>query len=374
MTPSAARRPLVPDSEPLGIDVGSARLHLARDRVIFRICNRRFGASVNHTFNGLMLLTMLALTGCGAMQVASNGSDVDSALAAGKAVLISNAQTFNPTSDVSEHIELPGRYRPALTYWIHRETGKSLVLGAHDSKEGRGRVLTNQHFYYVLEPGFYDFAGFVEKTRFGDLANLAVTDQSIKSNIGFANLSSTILPSFYTYQAWVPPGYTGATFDGATLTHWYAPGYWEERGAYRDSNGIFVDLRGLIPNNQDGKPNFGSFLVEPGQIVLVPDFKVDYTHGACDKPSEGQWVCPLTSLTIHTGFTPQHQDLQQVMRGFRYSAELIAKVDSTYFLPGEFFQKNKMQISSTAQTIDRKPYGMFRVTQMTLPNTPMRKK
>jgi hypothetical protein len=130
----------------------------------------------------------------------------------------------------------------------------------------------------------------------------------------------------------------------------------------------------LIPNNQEGKANFGSFLVQPGQIVLVPDLKVDYTHGACDKPADGQLVCPLTSVTIHTAFTPQHQQLQQVMRGFRYSADLIAKVDSTYFLPGEFFQKSKMQVSSTTQTMDGKAYGMFRVTQMTLPNTPMRVK
>jgi hypothetical protein len=319
--------------------------------------------------------TLLNLSGCGVMQVANNGSVVNQALASGKAVLIAKAGTFNPDSDISESIELAGSYRPPLTYWVHRGSGKTLVLGARDSDDGRGKVLTTSHFFYVLEPGFYDFAGYVKKQRLGNLNNLPIATKPISSNIGFVNFSKTTLPTFYTYEAWVPPQATGTTFDGQTLTQWYSPGYYEERGARRPTDGIFVDMRGLVPNAPNGDSNVGTFLLEPGQIAVVPDFKIDFTNGPCDAPTGGQWVCPLTSLTLSAAFTPQDEDVRQTMLQFTYSKELVSKVTTSYLLPGQFFKGQKMELDTSSSTAAGQPYGRFRVTQLTMPkaSAPSRK-
>jgi hypothetical protein len=339
-----------------------------------KVIGLRIMSYVKRLASLLTAAACLTLTSCGAMQVAGNTSDVNNALAAGKGVLVTKAQTFNPQSSLVEWIELPGAYRPPLTYWIHRQSGKPLILGARDSEEGKGKVFTREHFYYVLEPGLYDFAGFVEKTHMGNLANLPVTTSGIKSNIGFVNFSSTPLPTFYTYDAWVPPGYTGTTFDGNTLTHWYGPGYWESRGAWNPTDGIFVDMRGLIPNNANGEANFATLIVEPGKIGVISDFKIEYTHDACDKPTEGQWVCPISSFTLSAAFTPQEETVKSAMSSLPYSRDLISKVSTSYLLPGAFFSKSKMQPSEQYGTEDGKPYGKFRVTRLTLPNVPMQKK
>ncbi len=328
---------------------------------------------LNRTYAIISLsIAVTILAGCGLAQVMYNSSDVEAALNSGKAVLVSHAATFNPDMDVIEHTQLPGNYRPPLTYWIHRETKKTLVLGAHDSAEGRGKVLTNRHFYYVVEPGFYDFAGYVQKTRFGELKQLPITTAPIKSNIGFVNFSATDLPTFYTYESWVPPSYSGSTFDGNMVTNWYAPGYWEERGATRTDKGIFIDMRGLVPHAANGEPNLGSFFVKPGDIVVAPDFEIELTHGACDKPVEGQWVCPLTSLTMAAAFTPQHEEAQESMAQFRYNPELIKRVSSVFILPGAFFKNSKMEVARNYITTEGKPYGRFRVTQLTMPHVPVK--
>lgn len=315
----------------------------------------------------LSIFAVLVLSGCGAVQIANNSIQVDRALSSGKAVMISRAQTFNPESDVSASIELDGAYRPPLTYWIHRETKNPFVLGARDSDDGKGGVLTDAHYYYVLEPGIYDFAGYVKKQRLGNLNNLARTDKGINSNIGFVNFSETTLPNFYTYQAWVPSSYTGSTLNGNTITNWYAPGYYATRGARNTTKGIFVDMRGLVPNAPNGKGNIASFFVLPGQIVVVPDFKMDFTHGECNTPSAGQWVCPLTSLELSAAFTPQHEETQATMRRFFYSDALIKKVESSFLVPGEFFRLNKMELDTKHRTTQGQSYGKFRVTQLTMP-------
>jgi hypothetical protein len=318
-------------------------------------------------FVALATLLVLALSGCGAVQIANNSIQVERALSNGKAVLISKAQTFNPETDVSESIELDGAYRPPLTYWINRETKKPFVLGARDSDEGKGGVLTDQHYYYVLDPGIYDFAGYVKKQRLGNLNNLARTDKNIKSNIGFVNFSETTLPNFYTYQAWVPSTYSGSTFDGNTITNWYSPGYYATRGARNTTKGVFVDMRGLVPNAANGKPNIASFFVLPGQVVVVPDFKMDFTHGECNAPSEGQLVCPLTSLELSAAFTAQHEATRETMKRFFYSESLIKKVESSFLVPGEFFRTQKMEVDTRSRTTQGQPYGKFRVTQLTMP-------
>jgi hypothetical protein len=320
------------------------------------------------------LALSLSLVGCGAMQVANNQIQVKSAVDSGKAVLISRAATFNPNMDIFEANELAGQYRPPLTYWRHRSSGKTIVLGGADTEEGRGKVLTNEHFYYVLEPGLYDLLGYVQKSRLTDVSELPVTNDTIKSNIGFVNFSKTELPSFYTYEVWVPPGYTGSTFDGNTLTHWYGPGYFDERGATYQTEGMFIDMRGLVPYTGTGEPTLATFFIEPGQIRVVPDFKLEYTHGACDVPVAGQWVCPLTSLMLSSAFTPQHADTQALMRNFRYSQDLVNRVDSAYLLPGAFFAKQKMEVSERYFTKEGAAYGKFRVTNLTMPSIPMQPK
>ena len=311
--------------------------------------------------------SLLALSGCGVLQVANNGSDVNQALASGKAVLISTVGTFNPTTDLSESITLPGSYRPPLTYWVHRQTKKTFILGARDSDDGKGKVLTNSHYYYVMEPGFYDLVGYVKKERLGSLDSLARATTPIKSSIGFVNFSKTTLPSFYTYQAWVRGGPVGTTYNGNTVTQWYSPGYYEERGAYRKTSGIFVDMRGLVPSAPDGSSNIGTFLLEPGKIMIAPDFKMDFTNGPCDTPADGQWVCPLTSLTMSAAFTPQHDEVRKLMTQFTYKADLVKQVDTAYLLPGKFFSTQKMEFDPESRTTLGQPYSKFRVTLNSMP-------
>ncbi len=328
---------------------------------------QRRGTAPSRATLALAFSALLALSGCGVLQVANNGSDVNQALASGKAVLISTVGTFNPTTDVSESITLPGSYRPPLTYWVHRQTKKPFILGARDSDDGKGKVLTNSHYYYVMEPGFYDLVGYVKKERLGSLDSLARATTPIKSSIGFVNYSKTTLPSFYTYQAWVRGGPVGTTFDGNTVTQWYSRGYYEERGAYRQTSGIFVDMRGLVPSAADGSGNIGTFFLAPGKIMIAPDFKMDFTNGPCDTPADGQWVCPLTSLTMSAAFTPQHDEVRKLMAQFTYKSDLIKQVDTAYLLPGNFFKTQKMELDTSSATTLGQPYGRFRVTLNSMP-------
>jgi hypothetical protein len=330
--------------------------------------SQRTSPTPSRTTLALSITTaLLTLSGCGLLQVANNGSDVNQALASGKAVLISRVGTFNPASDIEESITLSGSYRPPLTYWVHRQTQKPFILGARDSDDGKGRVLTSSHFYYVMEPGFYDLVGYVKKERLGSLENLARTTTPIKSSIGFVNYSKTTLPDFYTYQAWVRGGPVGTTVSGNTITQWYSPGYYEERGAYRKTSGIFVDMRGLLANAADGSSNIGTFFLEPGKIMIAPDFKMDFTNGPCDTPAEGQWVCPLTSLTMSAAFSPQHDEVRKLMAQFTYKADLIKQVDTAYLLPGNFFKTQKMELDTSSTTTLGQPYGRFRVTLNSMP-------
>ena len=320
----------------------------------------------NYSFSILVLLVFLFVSGP-LLAANKRGTDISQALASGKSVLIAESGTFNPESDIQESIQIPGSYRPPLTYWIQRSTQKTLILGAADSNEGHGKVLTNRHYYYILEPGLYDFAGYVKKERQGNLNQLQRATGTIKSSIGFVNFSQTTLPSFYTYEKWVPAQSNQITFEGQTLAQWYSPGYNVTHGTRRQTNGIFVDMRGLVPNAPDGQSNIGSFLLEPGKIVVVPDFKMDFTNGPCDKPAEGQWVCPLTSLSLSTAFTPQHNGVRELMTHFKYNQELVNKVDSGYLVPGYFFKNKKMERDTQSSTVTGQPYGKFRVTLVTMP-------
>jgi hypothetical protein len=71
---------------------------------------------------------------------------------------------------------------------------------------------------------------------------------------------------------------------------------------------------------------------------------MDFTNGPCDTPAEGQWVCPLTSLTMSAAFSPQHDEVRKLMAQFTYKADLIKQVDTAYLLPGNFFKTQKMEL------------------------------
>lgn len=297
---------------------------------------------------------------------------INSALSKGKAVLISDAiETMNTDMDVSEVIRLPGVYRPPITYWKNRFTGEMLIIGTHDASEGKGKGLTSRHFYYEVNPGIYDLVGYVYKTRFGDLQNLPVTNEPIKTNIGFVNYSGTQLPQLYTYDSWVPPSYSGSTFNGNTITEWYNPGYWEKRKAYTKTNAIFVDVRKLVGTSGNGDANIASFLAEPGKMLVVPDFALDFTTGSCNVPVKGQWLCPITSLTLSASAKPQLEVISEELQQSKYPKDFIEKVGYATLLPGKFFNTKKAVASENYVSEKyRTKYYQVRVTELTLPKTP----
>lgn len=305
--------------------------------------------------------------------LAKSNGEIDAALSKGSAVLVSNSiKSFNPEMDVQEIILLPGVYRPPITYWVNRFTKKPLIIGSHDTNEGKGKRLTDRYFYYVVEPGIYDFVGYVLKTRFVDLGNLKTTNQPIKSNIGFVNYSSTQLPDLYTYDVWIPPQYSGSTFDGTTITNWYDDGYWSKRKAYQKTNAYFVDMRKLVSNDGKGNANIASFLVEKGQIALVPDFKIEYTTGACNTPIAEQYLCPLTSLTLYSSVDPQLKKLSKSMYEKNYDRDFVSKITYANLIPGEFFKKNSVEFSNKYVSEDETPYWKLRATELTMPKSPFK--
>lgn len=294
--------------------------------------------------------------------VGKQSSIIKKALSQGKGVLLAHKTVFNPLMDVGE---LPsvrgGDYRPPLTYWLHRDTKATLVLGGYDSEEGRGKLLTNNYHFFILEPGMYDLAGYVKKTRYMENPeNLPRADSPIRSSIGFVNFSKTVLPALQSYTGWVPPRSAGTTFDGHTITNWYDPGYYEERvRMVGDDNAVFVDMRGLVPYSPNGDANIASFLIEAGQIAVVGDFQLDFTHGKCDRPASGQWVCPVDRMTLAMPFSPQQDDVQNAMKAVGYKSELIGKVSTALLIPGQFFSNQKMKHAPDLRTTRGQPYAMF---------------
>lgn len=46
-------------------------------------------------------------------------------------------------------------------------------MGGYTTKEGVGKILTQDYHLFILEPGIYDLLGYVHKTRMlGNLYNL----------------------------------------------------------------------------------------------------------------------------------------------------------------------------------------------------------
>jgi hypothetical protein len=296
--------------------------------------------------------------------VGNQSRTIKKALSEGKSVLIAEAKVFNQIADFEQsHSPLGGDYRPPLTYWVNRHTKAPLVLGGRDEKEGRGKVLTNEYFFYIVEPGLYDFAGYVRKTARIDASQLRRAGKgAANSGLGFVSYSTSTLPSLYSYTAWVPPSAIGSTYNGHTITHWYQPGYYEDRLGTVATDAILVDMRGIPPLDSVGKPNLASLLVEPGTISVVTDFDIDFTHGACDEPAQNHWVCALESITLAVPLAPQESAVQKQMTALKYKSDITDRIVTAFMVPGQYFSGLKPRLAEGKRTVAGEPYMQYRVT------------
>jgi hypothetical protein len=178
------------------------------------------------------------------------------------------------------------------------------------------------------------------------------------------------LPALYDYTAWVSPSYTGSTFDGSMITHWYSPGYYEDRVGETNTDAILVDMRGVAPYAANGKSNLATFSIEPGQIAVIGDFQLEFTHSDCDKPAKGQWICALDSLTFATALSPQQGDVQKTMMQLGYKSALIEKINTAMLISGEFFAGQKMKLAPGLRTTNGEPYAQFRITSTLMSRKP----
>src|SRR3546814_17166579 len=89
---------------------------------------------------------------------------MENALAEGKSVLVAREPVFNPLVGFQPGSIFGGDYRPPLPYWLHRDTQSQLVLGSSSAKEGRGRLLTGDYSFFIIEPGYYVLVRYVDKT------------------------------------------------------------------------------------------------------------------------------------------------------------------------------------------------------------------
>lgn len=293
----------------------------------------------------LLAAGLLYSAGCNAIVtkavVSNQGGTIESALKEGKAVLIAKKTIYEPSVESTELIEVAGELRPPLTYWQHRKSKAPLVIGGDTTKEGRGKILTEDYHFFILEPGIYDLLGYVHKTRMlSNLYNLPKASKPLQSSIGFVRFSGTTLPQLYTYYDWVPAK-ASTTVEGNNVIHSYTPGHYvEEVGSKKISAG-FVDMRGMIPYDKSGEANLASFMLKPGQIALIGDFGMEFTHGKCDRPEQGLWICPLVTVAVRPAVVDQYGALQKELEEYGYSFDLINRMTTTKLLPGHFFESVK---------------------------------
>lgn len=274
--------------------------------------------------------------------VGNQSGTIESALKEGKAVLIAKKTIYEPSVGSTELIEMAGELRPPLTYWQHRGSKTPLVIGGNTTKEGRGKILTEDYHFFILEPGIYDFLGYVHKTRMlSNLYNLPRATKPTQSSLGFVKFSGTTLPQLYTYTEWVPPQPVGSAVAGPVSVTVYDSGHYEERVGSKKISAGFVDMRGMAPYNERGEANLTSFMLKPGQIALIGDFGMEFTHGKCDWPEQTLWVCPLVTVSLRPAVGEQHGTLQKEMEQYGYSFDLIKRLNTAPLLPGHFFETVK---------------------------------
>lgn len=293
----------------------------------------------------------LLLGGCNAVVtkaiVSNQSGTIESALKEGKAVLIAKKTIYEPSVGSTELVKMSGEVRPPLTYWQHRTSKTTLVVGGETTKEGRGKLFTQDYHFFILEPGIYDLLGYVQKTRMlSNLYSLPKATKPIRSSLGLVKFSGTTLPQLYTYLDWVPPQAAGTTIDGNVVTQWYTPGHYVEKVDSTQISAGFVDMRGMAAFTDKGDANLASFMLKPGQIALIGDFDMEFTHGKCDWPEQNLWVCPIVTLTLQPAVVDLHGVVQKEMEQYGYPFDLIRQMTTATVLPGHFFKLDKPQPGS----------------------------
>lgn len=296
-------------------------------------------------------VVMLLLGGCNAVVtkaiVSNQSGTIESALKEGKAVLIAKKTIYEPSVGSTELVKTAGEVRPPLTYWQHRTSKTTLVVGGDTTKEGRGKLFTQDYHFFILDPGIYDLLGYVHKTRMlSNLYDLPKATKPTKSSIGFVKFSGTTLPQLYEYMEWVPPQPIGGAVSGPVSVTIYDSGHYEERVGEKKISAGFVDMRGMAAYTDKGEANLASFMLKPGQIALIGDFDMEFTHGKCDWPEQNLWVCPIVTLTLQPAVVDLHGAVQKEMEQYGYPFDLIKQMTTAKVLPGHFFDIDKPQPGS----------------------------
>jgi hypothetical protein len=312
---------------------------------------RSSGSVALHLLYTVTLAVALMSAGCSSLVndaiVGNQTSTIEKALREGKAVLIAEKTIFEPSVGSLELISVAGGLRPPLTYWRRAGDSGQLVLGGSSTQEGRGKLLTKSYHFFIVEPGRYDLLGYVHKTRMlSNLYELPRATEPIRSTLGFVKLSGTTLPSLYEYQAWIPPQSHMRLMPQNVVATWYTPGRWQSEVGSRQISAGFVDMRGMAAHDQDGEANLASFMLQPGQLALIGDFGMEFTHGKCDLPEQNQWVCPIVTLTLRPAISDFKANLQKDMEEIGYPPSLVHAVQTARIVPGRFFRSSKVEPDS----------------------------
>lgn len=298
----------------------------------------------------ILFLAFLLISGC-----ATNGfglaaylqeSRIKSALASGKSVLIFETTSFNPITGLNwgpDSIRESGRLRPSVTYWRNRSTETEIAIGDDGNNPSKPYMLTNTIKFYILEPGQYDLLGYAKKTDYLDsIYSLPYTNSPIKSSLGMVKFSTTTLPMLYSYEYLVPER-EYVTPNGHFLSVWTQPEHIETGVGSEESNAVLIDMRGIKTHNRAGEPNIGSFTLQPGEIAQIGDFGMNFTFGECGHTNASSAICSISTLTVSPAIEDMHGETQHFMRQAGYSQEIISRVRTSKFKPGEFFKYSDVE-------------------------------
>lgn len=298
----------------------------------------------------LLATLAAAMAGCaGGVPFAARlqTSKIEKALGEGKVVLVYSRTVFEPRVGSTELIRLAGSLRPPVTYWRRVGSKDIVTLGDDGTRPPGAHELTRADQFYILEPGRYDFLGYVQKTRqLTNLYELPKAERPISSSLGFVKFSATTLPRLFSYTETIPAKQTASLMPGGIIGVWYEPERTESRIGTGVAKAGFVDMRGMPTNTLAGAPTLGSVNLEAGQIVVIGDFGVDFTFGACDAPQDGKWICPLTTLTLEPAVGRQEAPFQERLAEAGYDTRLIAMLRTAPFVPGEYFSRSKPEPST----------------------------
>lgn len=170
-------------------------------------------------------------------------------------MLIAKKTIYEPSVGSTELVKMAGEVRPPLRYWQHRTSKTTLVVGGDTTKEGRGKLFTQDYHFFILDPGIYDLLGYVHKTRMlSNLYDLPKATKPTKSSIGFVKFSGTTLPQLYEYMEWVPPQPIGGAVSGLVSVTIYDSGHYEEGVVKKSVEIILSGSHGCLtqPSSSEG--------------------------------------------------------------------------------------------------------------------------